>query len=479
MPDHCCCSAAHHPPAPQPAALTRRRLLVGGAVAGGILALKGLPGAAQEGPTPLGPTTTTPGPTAPGPGTTPAPTTAPEHPDSRDFGFDPPSSASPDRHIMFPVLGKVSWSDTYLAPRGSGRKHEGQDLMGAKMLKLLACVDGTVIELRHQSGGNSLYLQDAQGWYYSYLHINNDTPGTDDGKNPIQFAFAPGLKQGDRVKKGQHLAYVGDSGNAEDAGSHCHFEIRQPHSGGLWRSSSVNPKVSLQNATPAKEGPAVPPEVFQPYRNSTDFVKRQYLDLLGRAASASDIAYWGGLLDSGSWSPEQQMQHFLESAEADSKGHAVGRLYLAFFRRLPDLSGFTYWIGERRRGVSISRIATLMSQSPEFARTYGPLDDAAFVDRVYRNVLERPADPDGLAFWTSELERGVSRGKVMVQFSDSAENRNRQRLPMHVVVAYGCMLRRMATPEELVTWVAHINDGGSTRDMVNMMRMGPEYKSTL
>ena len=82
----------------------------------------------------------------------------------KDFGFLPPQAADAKhvRPMMFPVLpdpvlGKASWSDTFLAPRSNGRKHEGQDLMGNKMLKLLACVDGTVAELRHGSGGNSLY----------------------------------------------------------------------------------------------------------------------------------------------------------------------------------------------------------------------------------------------------------------------------------------------------------------------------------
>jgi hypothetical protein len=51
------------------------------------------------------------------------------------------------------------------------------------MLKLLSCVNGTIVELRHQAGGNSLYIKGDDGWYYCYLHINNDRPGTDDGSN--------------------------------------------------------------------------------------------------------------------------------------------------------------------------------------------------------------------------------------------------------------------------------------------------------
>ena len=186
--------------------------------------------------------------------------------DARAFGFPPADMTSKVvRPIVFPVEGNVTWSDTYGACRsGCSRAHEGQDLMGKKLQKLVACVDGKVVSLRHESGGNSLYIEDADGWYYAYLHINNDTPDTDDGKNPIKWAFAEGLEEGDTVTQGQHVAYLGDSGNAESSGAHCHFEIRRPSARGVWSAQAVNPKPSLDAAQPlsvaafASTGPYLP-----------------------------------------------------------------------------------------------------------------------------------------------------------------------------------------------------------------------------
>jgi hypothetical protein len=142
------------------------------------------------------------------------------------------ASAEPAfRQIHFPVEGAVSFSEDYGAARSGGRSHEGNDLMGKRLQKLLSTVDGTVSYTKLDSGGNSgnmLTIRDADGWSYSYMHINNDSPNTDDGLNPAEWIFAPGIAKGTKVKAGQFVAFMGDSGNAEGTAPHLHFEIRTP-----------------------------------------------------------------------------------------------------------------------------------------------------------------------------------------------------------------------------------------------------------
>ncbi len=101
------------------------------------------------------------------------------------------------------------------------------------------------------------------------------------------------------------------------------------------------------------------------------------------------------------------------------------RLYLAYFLRMPDTAGLDFWIGRRIGGASLAGISTAFAESPEFRSTYGNLSNSGFAKLVYQNVLGREPDSEGLAFWTSELDRGVSRGNVMIGFSDSAEYRTR------------------------------------------------------
>ena len=113
----------------------------------------------------------------------------------------------------------------------------------------MACVDGTVVGLKFETAGNYLYLQDADGWNYGYLHINNDTPGTDDGLNPRQWAFAPGIAIGVTVRKGQFIAYMGDSGNAESTTPHCHYEIRKP-ADAWYHGQAVDTEVQPRHGLP-------------------------------------------------------------------------------------------------------------------------------------------------------------------------------------------------------------------------------------
>ena len=155
------------------------------------------------------------------------------------------------RALRFPVDGPVAYRDDYGEPRSGGRTHRGNDLVGTKLQPLLAAADGTVTWLNDDDGlsGNALAITDAEGWVYWYLHINNDTPGTDDGANPPEWAFAPGVALEARVLAGQVVAYLGDSGNAEGTSPHLHFELHPPD------EAAVSPYASLRVA----QGFPVPP----------------------------------------------------------------------------------------------------------------------------------------------------------------------------------------------------------------------------
>lgn len=155
--------------------------------------------------------------------------------------------------IIFPVKEVVNFSDDFGGARSGHRLHQANDLMAPKMTHILAARGGRIISAptTEPSYGYTLSILGDDGYTYNYLHINNDTPGTDDGLGGVTNAYAPGISRGVIVVQGQHIAYVGDSGNAESTAPHLHFEIRLPD--GTAINPYPHPKAALNTSSYSPE----------------------------------------------------------------------------------------------------------------------------------------------------------------------------------------------------------------------------------
>ena len=89
--------------------------------------------------------------------------------------------------------------------------------------------------------------------------------------------------------------------------------------------------------------------------------------------------------------------------------------------RAPDITGFSNWSGQLAGGRALDAVINGFVDSAEFQATYGALDDTAFVELLYQNVLDREADAGGLRVWTQQLAAGTSRAEVVRGFSQSTE----------------------------------------------------------
>jgi len=148
-----------------------------------------------------------------------------------DYGWHDYSVITPSGppDIVFPVRDGATFYDDFNQLSGA-RIHSGNDLMAPKMTPILAARGGRIsfAPMTEPDYGYMISIAGDDGYKYNYIHINNDTPGTDDGLGGPQNAYAPGIQQGVQVVQGQQIAWVGDSGNAESVASHLHFEIRLP-----------------------------------------------------------------------------------------------------------------------------------------------------------------------------------------------------------------------------------------------------------
>jgi hypothetical protein len=149
--------------------------------------------------------------------------------------------AEPPKQIIFPVVGPVQFENDFGAPRGS-RSHRGNDVMAARKAPVVAVEAGRVHRPSWSSSDCALILEGASGTEYWYLHLNDVPKSGGRGGCVPGVAYAPNFKSGMRVRAGQLVGYVGDSGNARGTGTHLHFEVRPGGNG------AVSPYALLKKA---------------------------------------------------------------------------------------------------------------------------------------------------------------------------------------------------------------------------------------
>jgi hypothetical protein len=94
-------------------------------------------------------------------------------------------------------------------------------------------------------------------------------------------------------------------------------------------------------------------------------------------------------------------------------------LYVAFFNRVPDSQGMTYWLEQAALGVPVTTIANSFYSAaalyPSLTGYSASMSNADFVGVIYHNVLGRASvDPDGLAYWTTALAEGSQTRGMLV-----------------------------------------------------------------
>lgn len=106
----------------------------------------------------------------------------------------------------------------------------------------------------------------------------------------------------------------------------------------------------------------------------------------------------------------------LDSAQAD-----IGRLY-TILDRTPDIEGLKFWLSHGAAGETGAQLAGGFVQSAEFSQSLPDGSNAAFIEKLYQNVLDRGSDAGGLAYWVQSLDGGTSRGQVAFNIANSPES---------------------------------------------------------
>ena len=110
----------------------------------------------------------------------------------------------------------------------------------------------------------------------------------------------------------------------------------------------------------------------------------------------------------------------------NTKSGEMFRLYNAAFARFPDTDGLRYWIGKySSRENDLRAIASSFLASEEFTEKYGSnVSNETYVNNLYKNVLGRDADTEGLNYWVDNISNGIeTKYEALLGFSESTENK--------------------------------------------------------
>ncbi len=141
------------------------------------------------------------------------------------------ASAPAADQLLIPVAGirAGELNDTYNQARGTERHHEALDIVAPKGTQVLAVADGKVAKLfDSKPGGLTVYQFDtSEKRAYYYAHLDR---------------YAADVKEGNVLKRGDLVGYVGSTGNADPATPHLHFAIFElgPEKQ-WWKGSPINP----------------------------------------------------------------------------------------------------------------------------------------------------------------------------------------------------------------------------------------------
>jgi murein DD-endopeptidase MepM/ murein hydrolase activator NlpD len=147
---------------------------------------------------------------------------------------------TPEARISMPLVevSKNQIANTWHAPRGTDRVHEGQDIFAPKGTPIYSATKGYVYKIGENNlGGQTVSVIGAGGRVYYYAHLDS---------------YARALSEGDYVTPKTILGYVGTTGNAQGTPPHLHF--------GIYTSSgAINPLPLLADRVPANASGTRPP----------------------------------------------------------------------------------------------------------------------------------------------------------------------------------------------------------------------------
>lgn len=249
----------------------------------------------------------------------------------------------------------------------------------------------------------------------------------------------------------------GASGDFQVAGSHVYTKA-----GGetitVVVSDAGGAEATIASAATVATAPGTPHQ---------QYVMAVYQDVLDRPPDANGLAYWTHKLDSGT--PRGSVAESIGKSAEYYQNLVIKPDYLKIIGRAADGDGLSFWTKKMESGATDQQLAAELAASDEvYAKAGGT--NLAWVESVYKLLLNRTAETGGVTYWAGRLAAGVSRGAVAQGIVNSQENNTQL-----INDDYFHYLGRAADANGLAYWLAKFDQGETNEDVIVGFTGSDEY----
>ncbi|HEU5152304.1 MAG TPA: DUF4214 domain-containing protein [Iamia sp.] len=216
---------------------------------------------------------------------------------------------------------------------------------------------------------------------------------------------------------------------------------------------------------------------FTPFPSPAAFVDRQYADVLGRAPTFAELSGTTASVGFSTGRAPGVVGSLLSSSAFTGPAHPLLRLYVGGLGRYPTGERWAYRMWQLRTGrTSLRALGEEVARDPIYG---GPsVGNAAFVERVIRQVMTWEPDAGSVAYWSGRLDRGeVTRGAVVRAYVESNENRWWSQWRVAIGSVYLTMLGRPPGAADVDRWQRLFAEGATTTTLIGEVYRSTEYRN--
>ncbi|HEV3081146.1 MAG TPA: FG-GAP-like repeat-containing protein [Gemmataceae bacterium] len=203
--------------------------------------------------------------------------------------------------------------------------------------------------------------------------------------------------------------------------------------------------------------------------SDTNFVNLLYTDLLGRGADSAGLTNFLNVLSAAETASRLGLSNVLDTSD-EYRTNLIGNYFTKFLKRPASAGDVSSWLTQFHNGLTDEGFIALLTGSAEYFSTRAGNNNTQWLNAVYQDLLNRPADSAAVATFLPQLNSGASRAGIALQVLTS--NEYRQDLITNYYTLY---LSRVPSQGEINNFTGALQQGATDESIISTIIASGEY----